>query len=144
MKKESAPVWLKAEQLSQGIKDAGEAGSLTIPVTKTALRLMEIFFHSKLLRTEPQRTQQTILIMAAEPVMIIAKTSRVMNMKNSHLFFCSYSALQIRPKDKKVSGREKHSNEKLPKKRDCIVEHRALHNVIATFLRYTQQHNLLH
>jgi hypothetical protein len=30
--------------------------------------------------------------MAAEPVMIIAKTSRVRNMKNSHLFFCSYSS----------------------------------------------------
>lgn len=30
--------------------------------------------------------------MAAEPVMIIARTSRVRNMKNSHLFFCSYSS----------------------------------------------------
>lgn len=34
---------------------------------------------------------ETLLIMAAEPVMIIAKTSRIRNMKNSHLFFCSYS-----------------------------------------------------
>lgn len=35
---------------------------------------------------------KTLLIMAAEPVMIIARTSRVRNMKNSHLFFCSYSS----------------------------------------------------
>jgi hypothetical protein len=27
--------------------------------------------------------------MVAEPVMIIARTSRVRNMKNSHLFFCN-------------------------------------------------------
>jgi hypothetical protein len=37
--------------------------------------------------------------MAAEPVMIIAKTSKVRNMKNSHLFFCSYSSKIDRMKE---------------------------------------------